>query len=117
MKNVFNTQKTKRHCNYAYNAKAAKPFSQKALVQKCAAAALSVGLLGAVGNAYAISCSATADTWGGGYVLNVTVTNDTNNAISNWALALNYDQAAAITNSWNASVSANGNVVNATNIG
>ncbi|MGB3612075.1 MAG: cellulose binding domain-containing protein [Cellvibrio sp.] len=67
-------------------------------------------------NAYALSCSVTADSWNNGYVVNVTVTNDGNAAINSWQVALNFNQSASVTNSWNAEISSSGNTVTATNV-
>lgn len=66
-------------------------------------------------NVYALTCSTNADTWNNGYVVNVTVTNDGNSAISGWQLALNFNQSPSVTNSWNAEISTSGNVVTASN--
>lgn len=67
-------------------------------------------------NVYALTCSVTADSWSSGYVVNVTVTNDGNSAISGWQLGLNFNQSPRVTNSWNAGISASGNTVTATNV-
>ena len=67
-------------------------------------------------NVYALTCSANADTWNNGYVVNVTVTNDGNSAINSWQLALNFNQSPGVTNSWNAEISTSGNTVTATNV-
>lgn len=67
-------------------------------------------------NVYALTCSATADTWNNGYVLNVTVTNDGNSAISGWQLTLDFSQSPSVTGSWNADISASGNTVTATDV-
>ena len=54
--------------------------------------------------------------WQGGYQLDVRVTN-TGAAVQNWTVYLNYPQTAAITNSWNATLTGNGtNRVTATNV-
>lgn len=67
-------------------------------------------------NVYALSCSASADTWSNGYVVNVTVTNDGSSAVTGWQLALNFNQSPGVTNSWNAEISTSGNTVTATNL-
>lgn len=66
--------------------------------------------------AYALTCSATADTWNNGYVVNVTVTNDGTSAVNGWQLALNFNQSPGVTNVWNAELATSGNTVNATNV-
>lgn len=66
-------------------------------------------------NVYALTCTASADTWSNGYVVNVDVTNDGDSAISGWQVALDFNQSPDITNSWNADVSTSGNTVTATN--
>ncbi|WP_331351020.1 cellulase family glycosylhydrolase [Cellvibrio sp. UBA7671] len=54
--------------------------------------------------------------WQGGYQLDVKVTN-TGAAVQNWTVYLNYPQTAAITNSWNATLTGSGtNRVTATNV-
>ncbi|MDO8343322.1 MAG: glycoside hydrolase family 6 protein [Cellvibrio sp.] len=54
--------------------------------------------------------------WQGGYQLDVRVTN-TGAAVQNWTVYLNYPQTAAITNSWNATLTGSGtNRVTATNV-
>lgn len=54
--------------------------------------------------------------WQGGYQLDVKVTN-TGAAVQNWTVYLNYPQTAAITNSWNATLTGSGtNRVAATNV-
>ncbi|HTF82948.1 MAG TPA: cellulose binding domain-containing protein, partial [Cellvibrio sp.] len=67
-------------------------------------------------NVHALSCSADADTWNNGYVVNVTVTNDGSSAVTGWQLALNFNQSPGVTNSWNAAISTSGNTVTATNV-
>jgi len=37
----------------------------------------------------ALQCTVSADSWGGGYVLNVTVNNDSSNSIDAWQVSLN----------------------------
>ena len=61
-----------------------------------------LGSLCMANNALALSCSTSADTWGSGYVLNVTVTNDGSSAISAWQVALDFSQSPGVSGSWNA---------------
>ncbi len=52
--------------------------------------------------------------WGGGFTASVTVTAGSS-ALSNWTVGFNLPSGAAITNSWNAVVSASGSSVTASN--
>ncbi|GIX22442.1 MAG: hypothetical protein KatS3mg121_1225 [Gammaproteobacteria bacterium] len=64
----------------------------------------------------ALECNLSADTWPGGYVLNVTVANTGPAGVSGWTVQLDFDQTALIDNAWNAQVSASGNRVTAANV-
>lgn len=83
----------------------------------CLSAAAMVLALSAAGQAQALSCSASADSWGDGYVVNVSVTNDSSSPISNWAVDLKHAGATQVSASWSANVSASGSVVTASNVG
>lgn len=60
-----------------------------------------------------LSCTiGNADVWNNGYVLNnITVTNTGNAPVSNWQVSLVFNQAPRVSNSWNASLSTEGNTV------
>lgn len=66
-------------------------------------------------NVHALTCSASADTWSDGYVVNVTVTNDGSSAVDGWQVSLDFQQSPGITNTWNAEVSTSDTTVTATN--
>jgi len=86
------------------------------LSKTIAATLLAIGPF-AASQSYALSCSVSADTWGGGYVLNVTVLNDGSSRLSSWEVALDFGQAPQISSSWNAETSTSGNTVTASNVG
>ncbi|ACR11667.1 pectinesterase [Teredinibacter turnerae T7901] len=66
--------------------------------------------------ALALSCSASADTWGSGYVINVTVVNDGSSAIDSWQVELAFDQNPGVTGSWSANIEESGSTVIASNV-
>jgi Cellobiohydrolase A (1,4-beta-cellobiosidase A) len=56
------------------------------------------------------------NSWGSGYQMNVTVSNNGSGSISGWTLALNFDEDPQLTGGWNASISQSGNTISASNI-
>lgn len=73
-------------------------------------------VIGVLSNqSFALSCSATANSWGNGYVVSVIVTNNENSAINDWSVNLLFNQAPAIVGSWSATTSIVGNQVVASN--
>ncbi|WP_347331106.1 cellulose binding domain-containing protein [Marinimicrobium locisalis] len=66
----------------------------------------------------AVSCTLSrVDSWGGGYQLEVGVTNTSASAISSWAVEMIFDEAPQITSHWNVELSTSGNTVTATDVG
>lgn len=57
-----------------------------------------------------------ANVWNNGYQLDVTVSNDGSDSVNQWALNLEFDQSAQITNSWNVELSGT-REVSASNVG
>jgi len=49
--------------------------------------------------------------------MNVTVTNDSTTTSNGWTIALDFGEAPQVTNSWNAELASEGNVVTASSIG
>jgi PKD repeat protein len=55
---------------------------------------------------YAASCNFTLESeWGTGFTSSISITNDTNQAINGWAVAIDFAGSATITNMWNANLS------------
>lgn len=73
---------------------------------KAKLAVLLAGMLlaGQVFGTYSCTVSPTS-TWGNGYQLDVTVTNDGPGSISGWTVQLNFSEPANVTSSWNVTVS------------
>ncbi|CAM4005771.1 cellulase family glycosylhydrolase [Vibrio aerogenes] len=73
---------------------------------RCAKRALSVGVSLALaalsGSAYASCTYEVQSDWGAGAIVNVTVQNDTDSAVTAWNIGWEYDGSARITNIWNA---------------
>jgi len=63
-----------------------------------------------------ISCSVSADSWGNGYVANVTVTNEGSSPVNTWAVTLLFNQAPGVTNGWSANIQAFATNVEANNV-
>ena len=54
--------------------------------------------------------------WVGGFVANITITNNGTSAVNGWTLTYGFPGDQKITNAWNASVTQNGQAVSATNL-
>ena len=65
-----------------------------------------------------VVCSVdSANNWGSGYQMDVTVTNNGSSAVSAWTITLDFGEDPQVTASWNVDLSSTGNVVTASNIG
>lgn len=87
------------------------------MARTCAAAALFSSMFVSAVNVHALSCSVSGTSWNNGYVVNVTVNNDSDSAISAWEVNLDYLQSPGVSNSWNANISTSGDTVTASNFG
>ena len=91
--------------------------SQTASVLAVSLAAAGLLVTQAAPASAATTCTVDAsNTWSNGYVLNVVVGNTGPGAVSGWNIKLNFAEAPGVTGSWNATVSASGNVVSASNV-
>jgi cellulase/cellobiase CelA1 len=57
-----------------------------------------------------------ADTWAGGFVANVTITNTGTTTVNGWALRFTFPGDATVTNMWNAAPTQSGRTVDARNL-
>lgn len=63
-----------------------------------------------------VTCSVASNEWGSGYQLTISVSNVSEQPVSNWQVQLDFDFAPQLTNSWNASLTTDQNVISAANV-
>ncbi|MGE5287980.1 MAG: cellulase family glycosylhydrolase [Micromonosporaceae bacterium] len=98
-----------------------RPHRRRRAVAAASVLALGFGLVAVASTqaSAATSCSATYTTqsqWQGGFVANVTVTNNGTSALSGWTVTFTFGGDQKVTNAWNATVSQSGESVTAANL-